>query len=179
VKKSPLEGLFFLTRIKLRMKNFMSRFDANTVLLYVGFTILLPLLFPISAVFQWLMSQSVSMVWSTLHPQTYSILRILFVYGISVAATHIFMVKMAINKRLQPHYVSPRWWATGCGLFLLVLTINTLGMTGLISLTVSDQQLLGGVSKVMRIILLIACARVLIGILPRANKAVTNSRKPE
>lgn len=141
----------------------------HLVLLHVGFTLLVSILLPLSALFQWIMNQLVSVVWAELHPQTYAALQMLFVYGVSAAFVYIFMKKIQINKRLQPNYASSRLWFVGCALFIVVLITNILIAADAISLLASDRQLLVYILTAAKIILLTAGVRVLIGILPRAS----------
>lgn len=146
----------------------LPRFHA--ALMYIGFTLLFPLILPISGLFQLIMSQMVSVVWAELNPVAYSVLEILFVYGTSAAATALFMVKMRVDKRLQAHYASPRLWLVGCVLFFIVFIVNILAAAKTVNLVASDKQLLAYILMAAKIIFLVACARVLIGVLPRANK---------
>jgi hypothetical protein len=142
----------------------------HIALISIGLTLLLPLLLPIPTLFQWVMSRSVSVVWAELNPITFTALQILFVYGLSAAGVVLFMIKMRISKRLQPHYVSTRWWLVGSALCLIVIITNSLLVMGVVSSLSSDRELLSYIVIVGKIILLIASVRMLIGVLPRANK---------
>lgn len=146
----------------------------HMILIYTGITILLTLLFPITALFQLIMGQLVSVVWAELNPTAYSVLQIIFVYGIAAAATSLFMVKMRVDKRLQPHYASPQIWVVGCVLFLIVFVVDILHAKSVVSLVPADRQLLGYILIAAKIALIVAYTRVLIGILPRANKNKDN-----
>jgi glucan phosphoethanolaminetransferase (alkaline phosphatase superfamily) len=147
-------------------------FRFTLALIYLGATLLLPLLLPISAVFQILMNQLVSVVWADLHPKMYATLQLIVVYGLSAAAVTMFMIKLRISKRLQPHYASARLWLVGCALFFIVFVVNILVAADIVSFLPSDKQLLGYMILAAKIILLVASVRVLIGVLPRANKAI-------
>jgi hypothetical protein len=145
-------------------------FRFQLVLIYLGFTLLLPLLLPFSTLFQLLMSQLVSVVWAELHTTAYMMMQMLFAYSTSAVITIVFMIKMRINKRLQPHYTSPRLWLVGCILILVVFIVNVLTALSKVNLQPFDANLLAGMLTVAKITLLVAAVRVLIGVLPRANK---------
>lgn len=151
--------------------------NVELALMYVGITLLLPLLLPISVFFQMLMGQLVSVVWADLHPKMYTLLEVVAVYGLSAIATATFMTKLRVSKRLQLHYSSTRLWLVACVLLLIVFIVNVLTVMGAVSFLPADKQLLAYIVLVAKVILLVASARMLIGILPRANKQQTTIGK--
>jgi hypothetical protein len=147
------------------------------LLICVGITLLLPLLIPISIFFQMLMGQLVSVVWADLHPEINLLFQVSVVYGLSAAATATFMIKLRISKRLQSQYNSTRLWLVACVLVLVSFIVHVLATLGIVSLLAEDKQFLAYIALLAKVLLLIATVRMLIGILPRANKQQATQKK--
>lgn len=146
----------------------------NLLLIYIGLTVLLPMLLPIQLIFQLIMNQLVSGVWADLHRKTYELIKLFFVYGISLGAVMMFVSKLRVPMRLQAHYASPRWWLVGCTLVFIMLVVNALALTNMVNITPSDREFLMLIQLLAKIILLIATVRVLIGVLPRKQLGSLN-----
>lgn len=141
-----------------------------TVIL-LGFTVFIPQLLPIGMLYAVLMSQIFSRVWIDLHPWLYVLPQLVFVYGIGLTVSAVFLKEIRINERLHAAYVSTFWLASAIVLIVIEILASLWmkaygGGEGMRTIAMLSQYSL----ILTKGILVIFLGRVLLGVVPRIQK---------